>query len=251
MAKQKGIIKLEGTIGDITFLKTKDGYIAKEKTSVNADRIANDPAFERTRENGAEFGRAGKAGKVLRNAFRSLLQAIADSRMVSRLTQTMMLVVKADTTNVRGERNVLDGETELLNGFDFNINSKLSTAIYAPYTHSINRTSGAVVVDIPSFIPGSMIAAPSGTTHFKIRAAAAEVDFENGAFTTQVAETGLLPWDNVATTAINLSNSLPANSTHPLFLVLSIEFSQEVNGNNYSLNNGAFNAMSLIEVSGQ
>lgn len=31
MAKQKGIIKLNGTIGDITFYKTKDGYIAREK----------------------------------------------------------------------------------------------------------------------------------------------------------------------------------------------------------------------------
>lgn len=78
MAKQKGIIKLEGTIGDITFVKTKDGYIAKEKTGLTGERIANDPAFQRTRENGAEFGRAGKAGKMLRTAFRSLLQNAAD-----------------------------------------------------------------------------------------------------------------------------------------------------------------------------
>ena len=31
MARQKGIIKLKGTIGDITFYKSKDGYIAREK----------------------------------------------------------------------------------------------------------------------------------------------------------------------------------------------------------------------------
>jgi len=46
MAKQKGIVKLEGTIGDITFLKTQDGYLAKEKSSIPAARIANDPAFQ-------------------------------------------------------------------------------------------------------------------------------------------------------------------------------------------------------------
>jgi hypothetical protein len=61
--KTKSIIKLEGTIGDITFFKSKDGYIAREKSSISKERIQNDPAFQRTRENGAEFGRAGKAGK--------------------------------------------------------------------------------------------------------------------------------------------------------------------------------------------
>ena len=58
MAKQKGIIKPEGTIGDITFFKSKDGYLAREKSGPTAEQIANDPVFERTRENGKEFGRA-------------------------------------------------------------------------------------------------------------------------------------------------------------------------------------------------
>ncbi|MFT5252316.1 MAG: hypothetical protein ACI87N_001323 [Flavobacteriales bacterium] len=65
MARQKGIIKLKDTIGDITFYKTKDGHLAREKGGVDASRIASDPAFQRTRENGAEFERTLKAGKVL------------------------------------------------------------------------------------------------------------------------------------------------------------------------------------------
>jgi hypothetical protein len=39
MAKQKGIIKIEGTIGDITFVKTKDGYITTEKTSMSGSTL--------------------------------------------------------------------------------------------------------------------------------------------------------------------------------------------------------------------
>jgi hypothetical protein len=58
MARQKSIIALEGTLGNITFFKSRDGYMAREKGGVNPDKIANDPAFERTRENNAEFGRA-------------------------------------------------------------------------------------------------------------------------------------------------------------------------------------------------
>jgi hypothetical protein len=40
MARQKGIIKLKGTIGDITFYKTQDGHLAREKGGIDAGRIA-------------------------------------------------------------------------------------------------------------------------------------------------------------------------------------------------------------------
>ena len=123
MARQKGIIKLKGTIGDITFYKTQDGHLAREKGGIDASRIANDPAFQRTRENGSEFGRAGKAGKLMRTAFRGALLKAADGRMVSRLTQRMIKVIQADSTSDRGMRNVIDGEAELLFGFEFNIHS--------------------------------------------------------------------------------------------------------------------------------
>ena len=65
MARQKGLIKLKGTMGDITFYRTKDGYIAREKGGITAERLRNDPAFQRTRENMAEFCRAGNAGKTV------------------------------------------------------------------------------------------------------------------------------------------------------------------------------------------
>ena len=251
MAKQKGIMKLEGTIGDITFYKTEDGYLAKENAPVSGDRIATDPAFQRTRENGAEFGRAGKAGKVLRNAVRTLLQNAKDNRVTSRLTGEMMKVIKADITTPRGMRNVIDGEAELLQGFDFNINAKLGTTIYAPFSSAINRVAGTLTVTVPSFLPAERIAAPNGTTHFNIVSMGAEVDFENETFTTDSKESGILPWDNTATAALNLANAVTANSTHPLFLLLGIQFFQEVNGVKYPLKNGAFNALSLVKVNGQ
>lgn len=251
MARQKGIIKLKGTLGGITFYKTSlDGHLAREKGGIEAERIANDPAFQRTRENNSEFGRAGAAGKLLRTAFRGQLLNSADSRMVSRLTQLMVAVIKADAVNERGLRNVLDGETEMLAGFEFNIRGKLGTSFFAPYTAAIDRVTGAATVDIPSFIPANMITAPTGTTHYKIISAAAEVDFEAEVFTVESSETAVLPWDAVATIAVAHANALPAASTKPLFLVLGIEFFQQVNGSMYSLKNGAFNPLAMVQVSG-
>ena len=250
MAKQKGIIKLDGTIGGITFYKSQDGYLAREKGGVSAEKIATDPNFQRTRENGEEFGRAGKAGKLLRNAIRAMLQNASDSRMVSRLTQKMVEVVQADATNPRGQRNVIDGEAELLQGFEFNISGKLGTTLYAPYTSTIDRVAGTLEANIPSFVPLNMIAAPGGTTHFKIVSAGAEIDFESETFVMDSNESAILPWDTTATAVLTLTNAVTANSTKPLFLALGIEFYQQVNGQMYPLKNGAYNALSLVKVSG-
>lgn len=206
MARQKGIIKLKGTIGDITFYKTKDGHMAREKGGVEASRIANDPAFQRTRENGAEFGRAGKAGKTLRTALRTLLLNSADSRMVSRLTQSMIKVIQADLVNERGLRNVIDGEAELLVGFEFNVGGKLGTSLFAPFLGLIDRVTGEITVNLASFIPANMIAAPGGTTHFKIISAGAEINFEADTFVTSNSETAILPWDMTPTAVINHLN---------------------------------------------
>jgi hypothetical protein len=250
MARQKGIIKLKGTIGDITFYKSKDGYIAREKGGIDANRVATDPAFQRTRENGSEFGRAGKAGKILRTALRAVLINSADSRMVSRLTQQMVKVIQADLVSVRGLRNVIDGEAELLTGFEFNIGGKLGTSLFAPYVGSIDRASGAITVVIDPFVPINMIAAPGGSTHFKIISAGAEIDFETEAFVEAHSETAILAWDAVITDVINLENTVPPNSTKPLFLALGVEYYQQVNGQMYPLKNGAYNPLALVKVDG-
>ena len=250
MARQKGIIKLKGTIGDITFYKTQDGHLAREKGGVDGDRIKNDPNFQRTRENGAEFGRAGKAGKILRTAFRSLSLNSADSRVASRLTQLMMKVVKADAVSDRGLRNVLDGETELLSGFEFNAYGKLGTTLFAPYTPSIDRVAGTIDLEIPVFSPITMLAAPAGTTHFKIVSAGAEVDFEAETYVIGTSATDILPWTVADTEVISQSNAVTPASTKPLFLVVGVEFYQEVNGAMYPLKNGSYNPLAIVQVSG-
>lgn len=94
----------------------------------------------------------------------------------------MVRVIQADATNPRGLRNVIDGEAELLEGFEFNKNGKLGTTLFAPNTSAIDRVTGVLSVNVHSFIPAAMISAPSGTMHVKIISAGAEIDFENERF---------------------------------------------------------------------
>jgi hypothetical protein len=89
MARQTGLIKIKGTLDNVNFYKTKDGDLARMKTSVDADRIKNDPAYIRTRENNAEFGNSSSAGKLLRDTIRPMSLNASDGRVTSRMTKIM------------------------------------------------------------------------------------------------------------------------------------------------------------------
>jgi hypothetical protein len=250
MAKQKGIIPIKGTIGELTFRQTKHGFLATSKGRMDANRIKTDPRFQRTRENGAEFGRAGTAAKRLRSAFRSLLQNVSDSDISTRLFRETMKVIKADKVSPRGLRNVIDGEAELLKGFEFNGKCQLGTTLNVEYAAVINRATGELVINIPSFVPVNSLVVPDGATHYRIISAGSEIDFEKGSYVTDVKTSDVLPWDATDTVVLNLVHLVPAASTKPLFLALGVEFHQLVNGTMYLIKNGAYTALSLVEVSG-
>jgi hypothetical protein len=151
MARQKGIIKLKGTIGDISFYRTQDGHLAREKWGVDASRIANDPAFARTRENGAEFGASAGSGKLLRDAFRNMMMTASDGRVTARLTKVMSDVKNSDLTSARGSRvvgvGILTPEGKaFLKGFNFNIRAILGGVLFKPY--AIALATGEVTIVI-------------------------------------------------------------------------------------------------------
>jgi hypothetical protein len=249
MAKQDGFVKLKGTIDDVSFYRTKDGYMARKKVTIDPKRLAKDPAFERTREAMANFKKATEAGKLLRKALRQLIKNASDKRAANRLSAKMVSVIKADTTNKRGQKNVIDGETELLAGFDFNTAAPLSNAFGVQYEASIDRVSGAAQIKLPAFNK-DMVTAPFEATHFQLRIAGVEVDFEKGAYVVEFKESASLSLNEREFSAFSLAVNLPANSKHPLFLVLGITFFVDDLGELFPLKNGAFNSLSIVQVSG-
>lgn len=248
MPKQSGLIKIKGTMGDISFYKSNGEYFARQKGGIDGDRIANDPAFVRTRENGKEFATSASAGKLLRNVIRPMMLNATDPRAVSRLAKIMSLIKNLDSGSVRGERNVGAGLTDpkskvFLKGFDFNSAASLSSILKKGYTVG----TGTGNIDISSLVPLNDLVAPSGATHVSFKGGWAKIDFVNGS--------GELVESNVVSLAIDPTvNSVklspagvPAGTGLNLFL-LKMEFFQEINGLQYSLRNGAFNALSIIEV---
>lgn len=248
MARQSGLIKIKGTLDNVSFYKTKDGHLARMKTTVDADRIANDPAFERTRENNKEFGSSASAGKIMRDALRPMALNAADGRVVSRLTKVMTAIKNLDATSVRGARNVGQGVNDpnailMLKGFEFNKEALLSAILYKPMTVA-NLTGEIVIADL---IPQMDIVSPQGATHVQFTAGFASVDFVNGDKDLQLSNVVNLPIDGTQTTVTLTPASTPTVTGTSLY-VMKIEFFQEVNGVQYTLKNGAYNALRVVEA---
>jgi len=248
MALQKGILKIEGTMGGMTFYKKDGDYLVKEKSSVSADKIANDPNYQRTRENNAEFGLAGSTDKFLRDALRSLMLDASDTYVTSRVTQLMMSELGMDTTSARGERQpsiglaTPDGKA-LLNGFNFNAKSVLSGVLFKAF--AVDPATG--VITINNLVPQKDIAYPSGATHLSITGAMANIDFANGTSDLQISNVENLPIDLNPNNVVLTPVAVPAGAGIVVCL-LKIEFFQLMNGVQYPLKNGSYNTLSIVNV---
>jgi hypothetical protein len=248
MANQKGIIKIEGTMGGMTFYKKDGQYLVKEKSSISADKIANDPAFARTRENNAEFGAAGNSGKLLRDALRNMMLNASDTKVASRVTQLMFNELKLDATSVRGARKPANGLAlptgkALLKGFNLNADSLLSGVLYKPYT--VVTATG--VITITGLIPSTDISFPTGATHLSITGGMANINFATGVWDAKLTNVQNLPINSAPSTVTLTPTALPVGTGIKVHL-LKIEFFQLMNGVQYSLKNGLYNSLAIVEV---
>jgi hypothetical protein len=248
MGKLTGIIKLEGTFDGLTFYKSRDGYLVKTKSGVSKKRIMTDPAFARTRENINEFGLNAQSGTQLRNSIGPLLIRAKDSRLSSRLFQLMSQIKNYDSSSQRGLRRVHKGlaTTEgmlLLRGFDFNARAGLQTVLHAPYT--LDTATGSIV--ITDFVPQQQLVWPEGASHVSLRSGFVNLDFETGVFDSSFSPVSQFSFTAAISSLNLLPLAVPLGLGTQLYFLL-IEFSQEVNGISYALNNGAFNVLNLVEV---
>lgn len=248
MARQKGVIKFSGTIDGVTYYETKYGALARKKAGPSSEQVKKTPAFKRVRENCKEFGACGKATKLFRTVLRPLLKDASDFLVTSRLNKLMFAIKNLDSTSSRGGRNVGIGITnpaakDLIKGFDFNEMAPLQRVLKKPYT--LNTATG--VISIPGLKPKQDIDCPKGATHTRITGGWVRVDFSSTPGQGELILTNqvTLPLNNVLNNIVLTPGSLPGGTGTDIF-VLQIVFFQEVNGVEYSLKNGEFNAMGVV-----
>ncbi len=258
MARQKGLMKYIGTIGDVRHFKIKgqQGFFAGMVGGPTAEQVNTAPEFERTRENMNEFGGCARAGKSVRTGLSALMSKMADSQVTGRLTSVMKKINLEDGTEARGYRKVeISTQRNYLLGFEFDKKLSLSGVFNALYdvTHTATRESADFTV--APFNPADLITAPSGSTHFRlINALAVVADFVYN------ATTGTYEPDDIVNNELSIveySDYIPLNAAYAgstltatlpgaptldtnvtVLQCIGIEFFQEVNSNYYAFNSG-------------
>jgi hypothetical protein len=248
MAQQKGIIKLRGNMGDISFYKTKDGYQAREKVGIDKQRIENDPAFIRTRENNREFGSIGKSGKLFRDALRSLTQNAGGKNLAARVVKIMAAVKNLDLTSARGRRHVGIGigsaaGKAILKDFNFNPDANLRSIVFRPI--ELNMVNGSVSIE--ELVPVNDMTLPPAATHVSFTAAWTKIDFVTATYDIQISEPVVLIINATAQDVTVTPPEAPETDGTGFYLLL-VEFFQEINGVFYPLKSGTYNALTILEV---
>ena len=249
MGRQKSVNTLAGRVGTVSYFKSRDGMMARDKQGIEGKRIMTDKNYERVREHLSEFARAVKAAKELRLALSDSLKRTADRKMNNRLSKLFNSIVKSDPVSARGDRLTSLGNLELLHDFEFNVNQEMKM-ILAPefYTAAINRETGQAAVTVQPFIPKMSLAHPQAANHFKLLVCAVEIDFDNLVHTRIIADSASIPIDMNPTPALNLVAQLPAESSQCLILAFGILFEDMVNGIAYPLNDTSRNALAIKAV---
>lgn len=248
MAKFDGIFEIKGTLQGMSFYKSKDGLMIRKKGGVDKKRIKNDPAFQRTRENGSEFGHNAKMGLLMRKSVANLISLAKDHRVSSRMAQAMSAVKNLDVTSPRGERKVwiglaTAGGKQSVKGFDFNVNSSFNSVFRG--LHALDPLTGEVTIS--NFNPVQNLSLPQGATHASFSVAVANVDFE---FENYGVRYSLKENMALADGVLNFTltpDAMPGGTGTNFFYFL-IEFFQELNGVQYPLKNNAHNVLYLMEV---
>lgn len=257
MAKNNSFIRLEGTLDGLTFYRKNGESFVKTKSRVSKNRIKNDPAFRRTRENNQEFGGSVRCSKAIRGCFASIARLVSDSYLSSRLTGKVRGIVNLGSGS-RGERTInLVDHPETFLGFNFNISKPFDSQFNAPSEGPvISATRDSVTWTIPDFDSDSYVRAPEGATHYRLALAAGyasnyEWDAALGGYV-PVEETpnaiGSIEYSGDISIAgmigastdltVDLSAYAPIPATTALFAGIAIVFYQEVNGVLYELAQG-------------
>ncbi len=239
MARNTGVIQLQGNVGNLNF--AKGGQVRQKPASRTITAV-------RTLENNNEFKTQAKGASLIGESFRACIANAKSRDWHNRLSVITREVMKLDLTNPRGQRGIIDDETSLYEGYDFNGNAPLGRVLYTQVSATLDRATGVCQIMVPALTPGVSVAAPQGATHFRYIGCSAEIDFETETVKSADEVSNYISLNNTPQTAETLDVSQTANTAKPIFVGFGLEFYQEVNGQKYILQNGQFNPFQILKV---
>lgn len=222
MARQSGPIPIEGTLGDLIFYKTIHGHLVRRKGSLDKERVMSDPAFERSRAAGSEFGRAGAASGIIRRAIRQFCPYAGDGQTHARLSKLLGGIIRADTAHPVGQRQVMPENIAPLKTFEWVQDHPLSRSFWAQCGGSMSP-EGVLTITMPGFTPKRDLAWPLNASHAQLTVVCISADFPERTADSASARSGMLMKSPVAIN-LSLECTMPVKEGAVMMVGLGVQF---------------------------
>jgi len=246
MAKQKGIVFLEGTIGGVNFYYREGVPTARAAGGgFTKQAIKHGSNMVRVRESNNEFGMCAVVNKTFKQAIRPFLLGYKDGTLHSRLMQLFLKIKDCDMISERGKRCVFLGLSDaagkaIMQSFVFTPKRAmlLSCSYGFDWDGLLFSASGFNINEVVFPLKADYMEVVFGVICF---------DFETLSYTRVIASPLLIGRDYTGDGFNILLDELPGG-TGVLFGMLRVAFYQEVNGERYLLSGANNFGVEIVSV---
>lgn len=244
MAKQRGIVFFEGTLGGINFYYRKGVPTARAAGGgFTRKAIKTGAHMVRVRENNSEFAGCSQVNKSFKQAIRPFLLGHKDGTLHSRLMQLFLKIKDNDTVSERGLRKVSLGIAsatgrDLLRQFTFT--PKRPKLLPCRYDFSWNTLSLSV-----TGFDAKKAGFPLNSDYMEILLGLVRFDFNSNTYT-QVIEAPLVIEPHFMGDSFTLTVSALPEGDGEVFALARVAFYQVVNGSSYLLPSEAHYSVELL-----
>jgi hypothetical protein len=248
MARQTGIIKLEGTLDGINFYIRKGKAVARKAGGgFTRESIKNSSSMERVRENNTEFGDCSRVKKCLKASLHPFLHLYKDVELHARMMRVLHQIKVCDTVSVRGKRQVGNGIATPMGEMLFR------KFVFTPKRSVSNTLMGSVFFDWDSFsytvseFAVKNVRFAKSATHFEVCVGVLCFDFATLEYQLYMGSPLLIGRDYDADTFSLSPADLPVGSGKQ-FAFVGLKFYQEVNGVRYLLQEESAIGLEIVGI---
>lgn len=225
MARQKGIIKIIGTLGDANFYEDKEvgALVRTAGGGFDGYTIRTSPRMVRVRENASEFGNCSRVKKQFRLALMPFFHGIKSRAFNSDLMSLFMHIKALDQVSERGKRHMRYGiqtakGRQLIKRYPFVPEQDLVVGFCDQATFYWSTQQ----LDVSDFNP-DLYKVPKTATHIGVTLGVLDFDFESLESSLSVSPVHFLELGG-GVTSFSLTPDQVAVPEHVGFVVLGLRF---------------------------
>lgn len=247
MAKQSGIIRIEGSLEGLNFYMRKGKpVVRKAGGGFTRKSIKSKVSMVRVRENNSEFGRVSQAKKTFLQALKQMFGDFHEPELHGRMMKIFLNIKDEDTVSARGDRNLKEAFKNEKAGKliqNFQVNPKLS----------LPDSLGAVAqmdwpqhqLKLKNVNPGNLLSKKE--QQLLLSFGILEFDFDSLKYHAEMAEPLLLGPEDVPEELVFTTAPLPKPASRK-FAVLGVRIMEIVNGEAYPLKGPANFGVVILEM---